>query len=372
VNLRSLAPTCRRFAVLATVLLAAHGAAAGDKTARPEEATRVRFLIVADSDAKEGAACAMDGHNLKAVLEAGLGRQKLDGRFTIDMITGREVSPGKVLKYYQDLKVGADEALVFYYSGHGAYHSAKGHLLTFSQGDLSRASVLAAMQQHKPRLAVVLTDCCAIFDDPPPAKPNLPAKQPMGLPGKRTAAAAADGPQSGPAHPPRPPDYKPPSASANTPTALTAHPPRPENYRPPPPFISQFDDNVLGSDNLVLRTADGPLTLKTLLAQTNGEVMRHLFYRHAGLVDISGCEKGKAAFATTRWGGGLFTVNFLCMHKDKGAKFDANRNGLVEWNEFFTSLRANCERSANVLTKGGIRQVPEAMKLGQPIVVAGR
>jgi len=299
--------SCRLIAAVALVLAATHAASAGGKagqagkpgkSSRPEEAPRVRFLIVADSDAKEGAACALDGRNLKAVLEAGLGRQKLDGRYTIDVITGRDVAPANVLKYYEDLNVGANEALVFYYSGHGAYHSTKGHLLTFLQGDLARASVLAAMQKHRPRLAVVLTDCCAVLDDVAP-----PKQQPAVVPGRRAPAEATD-PPSAPAHPPRPKDYLPPTAKAKATAVVTAHPPRPTNYRPPPPFVPHPDDNVPGSDSFVLRTADGPLPLKTLLAQTNGDVLRHLFYRHTGVVDINGCEKGKAAFATTRWAAG--------------------------------------------------------------------
>jgi hypothetical protein len=358
----------RLIAALAILCLASNGASASDKPRKPDEAARVRILIVADSDAKQGTACAMDGANLKAVLEAGLGKQKLDGRYTIDVIIGQDVAPGRVLKYYQDLKVAANDALVFYYSGHGAHHASKGHLLTFMQGDLARGEVLAAMQRHKPRLAVVLTDCCAVHDTIAAASPQVP----VAVPGKRYLAEALDGPAA-PAHPPRPKDYQPPSAVPKASAALTAHPPRPANYRPSPPFIPHPDDNVPGSDTLVLRTAAGPLPLKTLLAQTNGDVMRHLFFRHTGVVDINACEKGKAAFATTRWGGGLFTITFLSMQREQAARLDANRNGLVEWQEFFGSLRANCERTASVLTNGGIRQVPQAHQLGQPVLqVAGR
>src|SRR5262249_38115654 len=145
-----------------------------------------------------------------------------------------------VLKYYQDLKVEPNETLVFYYAGHGAYDTSKGHLLTFVQGDLPRASLMAAMQKHKPRLTVVLTDCCAVYDDLPGMKPNTPVNAPggtglvppKGTPGKLGPPGALDLPRG---NPPRPPDYKPPSADATPPKP--AHPPRPANYRPPPPFI---------------------------------------------------------------------------------------------------------------------------------------
>src|SRR5262249_28835658 len=153
-------PTSRWLAALAVTLLVTQTLPASDKPVTCDEATRVRFVIVCDTDAEQGDVCGLDGSNVKAVLEAGLKKQKLDGRWTIDMLTGRDVTPGGILEYFQKLKVEPHEALVFYYAGHGAYHLTKGHLLTLSHGDLARSSLLAAMQKHKPRLAVLLTDCC--------------------------------------------------------------------------------------------------------------------------------------------------------------------------------------------------------------------
>src|SRR6202043_434000 len=109
------------------------------------------------------------------------------------------------------------------------------------------------------------------------------------------------------------------------------------------PFDLGPDDYVPGADGVVLRTADGPVLLKTVVEQTDGELLRHLFYRHTGVVDINGCQKGKAAYATCRWGGGLFTVSLLALQKDKAAGFDTNRNGLVEWSEFFATVQSSCD-----------------------------
>jgi hypothetical protein len=342
--------------------------------AKGDEATRVRFFLVADSDAPEGAACRMDADNVKAVLDAGLKRQKLDGRYTIDVLAGKDVTPARVLKHYQDLKIGAGESLVFYYSGHGVHNTKKGHLLTLNQGDLARSEVLAAMQKHKPRLAVVLTDCCAVLEE------ELDVKAPAGLPRSRRGGAwalALDPPPDGPPRPPSPPPKSggsppppanpprpDPSTSTKVIATLPAHPPRPTNYRPPPPF----NDGPTGNphkDGVVLSTVDGPLALKTLLAETDGELMRHLFFRHTGLVDINGCQKGKEAYAALNWGGGLFTLSFLSLQKERATKFDKNRNGLTEWGEFFAPLQSFCERTGSALTKGKMHQVPEATKLGQ-------
>jgi hypothetical protein len=352
-------PLRRLLVALGVALLVAPTVSATEKTPRFEEAARVRFLIVADTDAQEGAACGLDADNLKAVLEVGLKKQKLDGRYTLDVLRGRDVAPGYVLRYYQDLKVGPNEALVFYYSGHGCYHPTQGHLLTFHQGDLARATLLAAMHKHKPRLAVVLTDCCAVLDDlpgPPGAGPGAVGSPPRG--------PALDFLSWRRGNPPRPPDYKPPSTSVTAPVQL-AHPPRPENYRPPPPITFGPSASNVHASGVVLSTADGPLPLANLVAQADGDVMRDLFYRHTGLVDISGCQRGKAAYATVHWGGGLFTISFLGLHKERAAKFDGNRNGLVEWGEFFPHLQAHCDRAAVALTAGKIRQLPEAIKLAK-------
>jgi hypothetical protein len=119
-----------------------------------------------------------------------------------------------------------------------------------------------------------------------------------------------------------------------------------------------------------LRTADGPVLLKTVIEQTDGELLRHLFYRHTGVVDVNGCQKGKMAYATVRWGGGLFTVSLLALQKDKAAGFDANRNGLVEWSEFFAAVQSNCDRAAATFSKGKMHQLPEATKLGHSTVQA--
>jgi hypothetical protein len=348
-------------AALAVALFLPPAAVASDKVTI-EETTRVRFLIVADTDAREGDACGMDASNLKTVLEAALKKQKLENRYSIDLLTGRDVTPEKVLKYYQDLKLGAHEALVFYYSGHGAYHMVKGHLLTFNQGDLSRASLLAAMQKHQPRLTVVLTDCCAIFEGEPVGKPGSP-----GPPTKRGLGAFEDAPpKSG--SPPRPPDYKPPSK--DNVAVAPAHPPRPANYRPPPPI--EFGPGLKSphADGVVLSTADGPLPLKTIVAETDGELLRHLFYWHSGVVDINGCKKGTGAYATIHWGGGVFTLSFLSMFKEKLSKFDTNRNGVAEWSEAFANLQARCDRSCVALCQGKTHQYPEAFKLAGPSIVA--
>ena len=98
-----------------------------------------------------------DAQDMKAALE----------RVGFTVTYGADLSYQKmesqIADFTKSLRNG--DIALFYYSGHGAYHTKKGHLLTFNKGDLARATLLAAMQKQKPRLTVVLTDCCAIYDD---------------------------------------------------------------------------------------------------------------------------------------------------------------------------------------------------------------
>jgi hypothetical protein len=335
-------PIRRLLATLAVLLVLTQGALAVEQ---PAEASRVRFLIVVDTHDSDGATWGLDGRNLKAVLEAGLRKQQLDGRFTIETLVGNGVRPDNVLKHYADLKLDADEALVFYYSGHGAYHASRGHFLAFTHGNLFRKDLLAAMQKHNPRLTVLLTDCCADFAG---GSGTRPAPQRTTPP-----TGSDDGVADIPDTPPRPgkkgpgDDNKPKTKQALETSPVTR------------PFGGKLSA-------VVLRTGDGALPLKTILEKTDGEVMRHLFFRHTGLVDVNGCKKGKSSHGTIPWGGSLFTIGFMSLQKEPVSKFDKNGDGLVEWDEFFPHLQTSCSRAGKSV---GAHQVPDAVQLAQPVTV---
>ena len=102
-----------------------------------------------------------DGDNVKAVLESAIKKQQLGDRYSLDVFTGKQVTPDRIVAHFRDLAVGPHESLVFYYSGHGGLHYTKGHYLALTHGRLYRSDLLAAMASNKPQLTVVLTDCCA-------------------------------------------------------------------------------------------------------------------------------------------------------------------------------------------------------------------
>ncbi|MCI0641752.1 MAG: C13 family peptidase [Gemmataceae bacterium] len=133
----------------------------GFALAQADEASRVRVLLVLDTEDRMGATWGLDGENRKEVLEAAFQKLNLGDRVTIDTFIGKKVTPENILGYYKKLKTQPSESLMLYYSGHGGLHGNKGHFLALHWGNLYRKDLLAAMKHHNPRLVVVMTDCCA-------------------------------------------------------------------------------------------------------------------------------------------------------------------------------------------------------------------
>jgi hypothetical protein len=371
--------TPRFLAALAVAVLLAQTAWAVDKP----EAARVHFLIVVDTDDGAGKTWGLDGRTFKAVVYAGLKKQNLESRVSFETFSGKDVTSGKVLRYYHDLRVEPDDALVFFYSGHGATNATRGHFLQFTHGPLFRNDLLAAMQKHNPRLMVLLTDCCSNFAGsfgtprpgtppglrvPPPGlrvpPPGLRVPPPTPPRGAGDLGGAADIPD-----PPPPPGSK--KSLENYEFVDLPGDVSPRFRKKPPMAAGTAPSGTAPGGNgaigtgVVLRTATGPVPLRQLMEATNGDILRDLFFRHTGLVDINGCGKGKSSHGTIPWGGSLFTIGFLSLQRDPISKFDTNGNGIVEWTEFMPHLQTSCDRAAKSV---GVHQVPEATQLGQPVL----
>jgi hypothetical protein len=144
--------------------------------ASAQDGGRVFALLVIDTDAQI-AGLERDGEAMVSVLRQGLGGPPL---LKLDVLNGEDVQPEAILNYYKNLPSGPNDALLFYYSGHGATIEGRGHVLTTSDGNLMRATLRAAMETRRARLCALLTDCCSTLIKPrrvPPA-PGAPAPQP--------------------------------------------------------------------------------------------------------------------------------------------------------------------------------------------------
>jgi hypothetical protein len=179
--------SARWLTVAALAALAAPAARAADQT----DLKRVFVLIAAErSDPKIVKMVDKDVNNFKQMLAEHL----LPSQVVVREMTGKELTAKNVAKHYEKLGVTNDDALVFYYTGHGTYRGdgkAGGrndiHTLEFQYqggGDiptedaLRRDDLRAMMAAKRPGLAVILTDCCSEYvpiKPPPTTRAVTPA-----------------------------------------------------------------------------------------------------------------------------------------------------------------------------------------------------
>jgi len=130
----------------------------------PDLIDKLHLLVVADNTAQGGKELGLDldGQNVAKIFQTALDSQGLKGRYTITTIKDGDVSPRNILKHYFELQnVGPNDALAFYYTGHGGFEVPDGHVLTTSKGNLQHTALMNVMGRLHPKLMVVLTDCCS-------------------------------------------------------------------------------------------------------------------------------------------------------------------------------------------------------------------
>jgi hypothetical protein len=101
-----------------------------------------------------------------------------EGQLEHSRLAGDEVTADRILRAVSRMRVAADEAIVVYWAGHGAF-DAVGHYLQLPKGEnLYRLTLLGAMKNKNARLSVLLTDCCNVFRDSTAGKPPVSPASP--------------------------------------------------------------------------------------------------------------------------------------------------------------------------------------------------
>lgn len=124
----------------------------------------IHVVIAADGRAGFGANLVADCKNMERLFKENVPKSRLN---LITMETD-EITPDKVLETVNRIKLAPTDTLIFYYSGHAANDAGSGgqyFQLKDRQGkpsELRRRTLLAALKNKKPRLTVLLTDCCNI------------------------------------------------------------------------------------------------------------------------------------------------------------------------------------------------------------------
>lgn len=144
------------------------------------EAKRLRVLFVMDTDAAQiGGGVRADLDNLVIVMNE-VFKDRRD-KLVMEQMTGGNVTPDGVLKYYERLKEAhgqslRNETLLFIYSGHGGLDTARGQFLAMERGRLYRSDLRRALDATDARLTVILTNCCSNIAGVDPPNRRVPAE----------------------------------------------------------------------------------------------------------------------------------------------------------------------------------------------------
>jgi len=140
---------------------------------RPAFAQKLHLVILADTlDDTIGKADEIDMIRMEKLFEASVPARHLN----IVKLSGRNATPQNTLRAIGGLNVAAGrDAVMFYYSGHGAYVKEKNdHIFKPNKQYIYRSTVRDAIRRLQPRLAVVISDTCSVFIPKPPHVGALP------------------------------------------------------------------------------------------------------------------------------------------------------------------------------------------------------
>jgi len=148
------------FSLVALVALSlVLGGPAPRLVAAPAELKKLHVLMVFDTN-DEGleSSLRIDEWRMKRVLTETIPAD----RYAVTVLKGDDVTPERILGYYSELKPNSDDALLFFYGGHGATDIDKKHFFDLACGkQLVRADLRKAMEDKKTALVLLLTDCCS-------------------------------------------------------------------------------------------------------------------------------------------------------------------------------------------------------------------
>lgn len=149
----------------------------------PAFSQTIHAVIVVDQDprAKLGQNAKADHDNMIWLLQSNVPSEQLN----LIILDVEQLNPETIMRKLQQLDVSPNDAVVFYYSGHGAYdpQQKEQYLQLDGRGNLYRNRIVEAIDAKSPRLSVILTDCCNVKAVPekyvaPSHAPNKTARLP--------------------------------------------------------------------------------------------------------------------------------------------------------------------------------------------------
>lgn len=162
-------------ALLAVLLLGVQTcnlAQAQTRPTRPAEADKLHvILLVNGTDKSIGVTCLHDIQGMRSTLAAAFAKDTK--RIVIHNLAGKNGRTGKlfsdqeVMAYIKNMKIGNNDNVLVYHSGHGGCsdpkNPEKSHGLAIDGGTVNRFDIETTLWNKKPRAVIVLTDCCSVF-----------------------------------------------------------------------------------------------------------------------------------------------------------------------------------------------------------------
>ncbi|MBX9680213.1 MAG: caspase family protein [Gemmataceae bacterium] len=150
-------------------------------------APTLHLVAFGDSnDPKLGPKLADDAHNIVSAFTRSFERAGRANQLRTHVLVGDDVTPARILATVERLAVQPEDTLVILGSCHGDTDAQVQHRITLHAGILYRHALLAAMKAKKPRLAVLLTDCCSSHANGNPGIHVVPTYRPQELPAGQT------------------------------------------------------------------------------------------------------------------------------------------------------------------------------------------
>lgn len=142
----------------------------GAAPAPVDESRKVRALLVIDTDSGLDGV-DQDRQNMRSLLA----RFERQGRAEVKVFEGsQDVNRDRIINYFRSQPDASLDTVLFYYSGHGATDPRVGHYLALANGPgLVRSDLKREIARLRPRLSVILTDCCS-NSVPLPPTPGAP------------------------------------------------------------------------------------------------------------------------------------------------------------------------------------------------------
>ncbi len=121
---------------------------------------KIFLLIVADTnDGKIGKSVKADVRNLTVTFMGHVPKKQLN----MKVLSGRNVTKQKILNTIKQFHAKSSDAMVFFWSGHGAYDQ-RGHFFKMPNGErLYRSTVVKTVRKQGAGMDAVLSDCCNKF-----------------------------------------------------------------------------------------------------------------------------------------------------------------------------------------------------------------